>query len=727
MSDFFPFWRLGYHDLIPVAPPDAKGMPGVKPKSRGKVPGELNGGDVWKALDKWQLKQATEADLIKWTQDGASVGMRCGYGNGLVAIDVDTLDERLASIARDEIEDALGPLPERIGMAPKFLVLCRTDPAYGHPDITFAGGVVEMRTYGHFVAAGPHAETRQPYRWTRALLSTNELPYIDPGKLDALCLQLRAKLPLAELTSTPVPRGPPPPQYTLMATDHAMLERAIDATPNDYRDRRIYVNMGIALRAACALDLDVGLRLYKKWCDKWTHGDNDEETVEKEWRSFRPPFEIGARWIYSTASWRSPSEFPRGIHLFEPIPDATAEKSTPVEILPDLMGTPFDFPDPGDIEPEDFLYSTWMVREYVSLIAAQTKVGKSLFTIAAALAMATGKPLLGESVERRLRVRMWNGEDTRNTLRRRVTACMKHYGITREDVGDRLFIDAGRDQKIVTAIQTRSGAVIQRPVVDALILALQKQQVDVLVVDPFIKTHQISENDNSAVDTVMQEWVRVTTEAKIALLLVHHSRKLNGNEATLDDSRGGSALPSATRAALVLARMTKREARPLGREKDYKGLFRVADAASNLAAAPGDDDKWFEIKSVDLCNGRFDENGAQIKRSDRIGVAVVSATRGSADEEREPTPERQSQEAQALAMLASGNWKESISAKAIWAGHPIAIAFGLDADDDKIEIKSILKAWAKQKKIKFVSKTDKNRNDRIFVEVCESTKTDLFG
>jgi RecA-family ATPase len=67
--------------------------------------------------------------------------------------------------------------------------------------------------------------------------------------------------------------------------------------------------------------------------------------------------------------------------------------------------------------------------------------GKSLLSHVESLAMITGRPLLGESPLRRLRVLMMNYEDHQDELGRRFEAARKHYGVSKEDVRGRIIIE----------------------------------------------------------------------------------------------------------------------------------------------------------------------------------------------------------------------------------------------------------------------------------------------
>jgi 2,3-bisphosphoglycerate-independent phosphoglycerate mutase len=83
---------------------------------------------------------------------------------------------------------------------------------------------------------------------------------------------------------------------------------------------------------------------------------------------------------------------------------------------------------------------------------------------------------------------------------------------------------------------------------------------------PHLSSHGVSENDNGAIDRVAKTWAKIAEETNCSIELVHHSRKTNGNEVTVEDSRGAVALLSAARSARVLNQMTKDEGERAGVE-----------------------------------------------------------------------------------------------------------------------------------------------------------------
>jgi hypothetical protein len=56
-----------------------------------------------------------------------------------------------------------------------------------------------------------------------------------------------------------------------------------------------------------------------------------------------------------------------------------------------------------------------------------------------------------------------------------------------------------------------------------------------------------------------KDWARLATKTRIASVLVHHRRELNGVEVTAESSGGASALVDAARVGLTLNTMTKAE------------------------------------------------------------------------------------------------------------------------------------------------------------------------
>src|SRR5262249_18409972 len=160
---------------------------------------------------------------------------------------------------------------------------------------------------------------------------------------------------------------------------------------------------------------------------------------------------------------------------------------------------------------------------------------------------------LNETVSAPLRVVLINLEDTRNTMEKRIAAAMRHYALTPTDIGDRLIVIAKGEIKVKVARQLRSGDVARNEtVIRALIRLMAEQRADVLSSDSFIRTHKVNENDNSAIQEVVECFEDIATEAQCAVHLWHHTRKMGGEHATIESARGAIAFIDACRSARIL-------------------------------------------------------------------------------------------------------------------------------------------------------------------------------
>jgi hypothetical protein len=366
-----------------------------------------------------------------------------------------------------------------------------------------------------------------------------------------------------------------------------------------------------------------------------------------------------------------------------------------------IVATPFAWRDPAGIPPRAWLYGKHYVRQFLTCTIAPGGLGKTSLVIGEALAMASQRPLLGLTPTERARVWLWNGEDPADELQRRIVAAMIHHGLTPEDVAGHLFTDVGRRAPIILATQTRSGTAIAKPVVEAVIEAIKTNQIDALVIDPFVKSHRVGENDNNAIDAVVSQWAAIADVTNCAIELLHHPRKTGGAEVTVEDGRGASALLSASRSARVLNRMSAQEAEDAGLEKATAWRhFRVDNGKASMAPPP-EKAYWYRLASVTLSNG------------DDVGVA----TTWSWPDPFEGVTAHDLRAAQ-KEVSEGGPWRANSQADD-WVGKPIAKALKLDIhkDGDKKKVRSLLKTWMKTGMFVEVGGQGRGRHKVQIVEV----------
>jgi hypothetical protein len=372
-----------------------------------------------------------------------------------------------------------------------------------------------------------------------------------------------------------------------------------------------------------------------------------------------------------------------------------------------ITATPYVWTDPKQIPPRDFLYGHHFIRRYLSATVAMGAVGKSSEIGVEIAAMVTGRNLLGITPKRQLRVWYINLEDPRDEIDRRMAAIWQHYSITAADIGDRLFVDSGRERKIVIARETKTGLIIAEPVIADILATIQANKIDVMMVDPFVGCYEINENDNSKINAVCQEWSTISDQGPCATDLCHHVRKGGTRDGgyTIEDVRGATAAVNACRSVRLLNTMTSEEAEKAGVER-HRSYFRIDNGKSNLAPPP-EKSEWRKLVSVDL------DNATTESESDDVGV-VTEWTWPDPMESLTTHHLRQAQKA----VSEGGPWRKDSQARN-WVGIPIAAALNLDPKDKAhaAKIKGVLKVWISTGMFKEVEGMDEKSKPRPFIEV----------
>ncbi len=375
-----------------------------------------------------------------------------------------------------------------------------------------------------------------------------------------------------------------------------------------------------------------------------------------------------------------------------------------------IRATPFTWIDPAALPRRQWLYGRHLVRGFVSTTVGIGGRGKTSLIIADALAMVTGRELLtGDKPAGRLRVWLISMEDPLEELQRRIAATALHYGISQEDIGDRLFLDAGGGASIVVAVDQRDGIKILTPVVDALRAEVAARKIDALLVDPFVDSHNVAENDNTKMAGVMRIWSGIAAATASAIELVHHVRKPTSTDQTLtaDDARGASTAVYKARDARVLNTMSRKEGEA-AQVDNPRSYFSVVSGKANLAPPP-EKIAWRRLVGVSLGNGINPHDPG-----DEIGVVEAWQWPGLfKDVSTEDAKEVQRR-------IAKGEWLAAPQAQN-WAGKVVAEALGLDLADEtaRASVRAMLAEWRKTGALKLVNRPNENRKKRDFIEVGE--------
>jgi len=366
----------------------------------------------------------------------------------------------------------------------------------------------------------------------------------------------------------------------------------------------------------------------------------------------------------------------------QPDEPSEPEPEMPSEPAQNTWPTPVRSFSEADLPKRRWVYGNHHIRGFVSVTASAGGIGKTSLTMVEAMAVAVNKPLLGEQVKEQTNVWVINLEDPMFELELRLAAAMKHYKVSHDDIGGRLFMDGEDTIGMTLAIETRDG--IQQN--DAL-LALMREKIKannigLVIIDPFVSTHEVNENSNSAIQVVVAMLRKLARETDAAIHIIHHVRKGNGDDATIDSVRGAGSLIGAARAARVINKVSADDAAKLGiPEIEARGLFRVDDGKANLAP-PAEAAVYRRMFGVKLDNDEWIGVAISYKLPDQwVGMTdrVVNDM---------------------LALIDQGpedgeHWSMRPQDKARWAGHVIAGYTFKDSANNKsdAQAKTILKEW----------------------------------
>ena len=473
----------------------------------------------------------------------------------------------------------------------------------------------------------------------------------------------------------------------------ADLRSALNYMRSD--DYALWVEIGHALKSLG----NVGCGLWLDWSASSPKFDLREAT--RKWDGFVPQ-RTGYRAVFTKGQergWLNPASSTAKL--------AIVGEGSPHDFLPTVAAVPFVAPEFFDIPPRSWVLGHWLARGVVTTLIAPGGTGKSALMVAAALSIATGRPLLEKTVwAGPQRVWLWNLEDDRDELNRQLVACSLHHRVSQSDHEGYLFLNDARSALCI-ATKGRDGLTIHTPVADAIIGEIRAKRIDVLIVDPFVSSHRAEENDNGQMDAVVKLWSAIARETACSVVLVHHSRKLGGQQVDAESSRGASAVGNGSRSVLVINRMEKGEAARFGILVDNRRSYiRVSNDKANRAPAGRED--WFRLVSVKLANGG-PEGGDSVGVIERWTVPDAGMAAGEFDARLR---------ARVHDRIAAGEWRGHPSAKN-WAGHAIAEVMGEEVSNPAVRhrIKAVLSDMISNGELKTENRRDASRHTRDFVIV----------
>lgn len=646
-------------------------------------------GPTFKGWDK--LRCGVDDVDFYWPAEGMLIGV---LHVNTAMLDIDVYDEALAKRILEEGMRRFPGALERIGHAPKTAIIMRVEGPEWAVRATRKchkgnhSAQVDIRAFTRqFVAYGKHPVTGKPYTWPRGELwatPNGELPVLT--KADAQSFRDWCE---AEILAW---AGEDPRKVVDMEQrrnadlgqdkcGEAMFLEALSWVPPSLGHDDGWLNGLMAIHDFYNGSIQ-GLEVAKDWSARDDRYDPRE--VESKWKSFSIGGGITYKAILGLAK-DAGADLRDMRRRLEPEIDvltfsgaATAKRvEITVSSPPEELFQTWQVINPYDLPARDFIYGSHYIRKFASLTVAPGGLGKSSLVLAECIAIATGKPILGITPKRREKVVYYNAEDPMDEIQRRVLAILFCHGITQDDIVGWLYLASGRETELI--LSTGEDGAIVEPVFEHIERFNEKCGAAVFAFDPLANMTESPET-NDVFRKLGKRLSRMADTLNCSIEVVHHTRKLNGKEAEVEDSRGGGALIGAVRAARALNPMTADEAAKAGLET-HIDHFRIEAAGKNNLSRPAAHATWLQRVSVELPNGdsvaavtpwawpdAFEGVTADDARRVQLAVGAM-----------ETNPPRENPQA------------------ANWVGRTVADVLGMDADDkaDKSRILNMVKTWVR--------------------------------
>lgn len=707
---------------IPIVPPILLGnAKGTKRKEIETARNKGRGAGKRPTISKWQVhchKCLNKDQVAKlFPEDSTQIGVACGY-KGLTGFDFDTDNKELLKAALNYFkQSASGTIVRKKGKRGFTIFICCPKLNRSHK-VLFTNGHLDILHIGRQSVIPPsiHPDTERPYEWAdkSTLYNTpqTELAKINLGEMELLIALGENLAPW--ITDRTKERAEAAPE----------LKRKV--RKDELSRYEAYARTGLKSECKKLADTDEGFRgrqSFNSACALgkyiW-HGILEEQQVIDDLADAC----VTNGLITTDGDKTVRSRIERGFSYAEDdsLPDLgnSSNDSAPPDDhkkSTDSQGTialrppkPYRLIGLKNTPQKEFLYGTHYARKYLSVTIAKPNTGKTSLLLVEAVSMASGVPLLGITPTDQLGVWYYGLEDPFEDLQRRTEAAAEHYKSVRRqvDIENRLFLTSGRDEghELLIAHQKNGDIEIAVPVVELLKKYIIENEIDVLIIDPFVKCHAIDENTNILIDKVAKLWAQIANDCNCSIELSHHPRKTGNQPVTIEDARGASALIGAARGKRVLNRMTmadweqtQKTDRPVT-EDDKQHFIRI-DSETNLS--PATKASWIHIETQRSSNGHSEGVATQwdfpmmedlVAASDEINDALKLISKG-------------------------GPWRKSAqSTNEQWIGVPIAKALKLDPKNKmhRKQLTDLIDEWLKDGILKEITVKGANGKMRPYIE-----------
>lgn len=196
----------------------------------------------------------------------------------------------------------------------------------------------------------------------------------------------------------------------------------------------------------------------------------------------------------------------------------------------------------------------------VTVVNAHGGTGKSLLALKIAIHVALGLDILDAPTQVG-KVAYLSLEDSKPVFRQRlykIVQSMPNEVSTRlEELTSRLFF-INRYGKQTFMMGIESGNVVESDYPADLISLLKEHSIKCLIIDTFVRTHSLNENDNAQMGALLVLFEKIAADSECAVILIHHQSKGGGNGEYA--ARGASSIIDNARSVICLEKVSNKKA-----------------------------------------------------------------------------------------------------------------------------------------------------------------------